>query len=75
MKNRNEFLDKIKEFEKKYPDKKMFQDHHIGQAGELIPNEIEFWLEIKNRSHERLNYRKKNGKWIKRSFISLIRSI
>ena len=31
----------------------------------IIPKEIEFWLEVKNRSHERLNYRRKKDKWIR----------
>jgi len=65
MKNRNEFLNKIKEFEKKFSDKNNVPrpPHWLGWR--IIPNQIEFWLEAKNRSHERLNYRKENGKWIK----------
>ena len=42
MKNRNEFLNKIKEFEKKYPEKKMFQDHPIGQVGDLYQMKLNF---------------------------------
>ena len=65
MKNRNDFLDKIKEFEKKFPDKNNVPRPPHWSGWRIVPNEIEFWLEIKNRSHERLNYRKENGKWIK----------
>ena len=65
MKSRNEFLDKIKEFEKKFPDKNNVPRPPHWSGWRVIPNEIEFWLEAKNRSHERLNYRKENGKWIK----------
>ena len=65
MKSRNEFLGKIKEFEKKFPDKNNVPRPPHWSGWRIAPNEIEFWLEVKNRSHERLNYRKENGKWIK----------
>ncbi len=65
MKNRNEFLDKIKVFEKKFSDKKNVPRPPHWSGWRIIPNEIEFWLEAKNRSHQRLNYRKENDKWIK----------
>jgi len=64
MKNRNELLDKIKEFEKKFPDKNNVPRPPHWSGWRIIPNEIEFWMEVKNRSHQRLNYRKVNGKWI-----------
>ena len=64
MKNRNELLDKIKEFEKKFSDKNNVPRPPHWSGWRIIPNEIEFWLEAKNRSHQRLNYRKVNGKWI-----------
>ncbi len=64
MKNRNELLDKIKEFEKKFPDKNNVPRPPHWSGWRIIPNEIEFWSEVKNRSHQRLNYRKENGKWI-----------
>ena len=51
------------------------QDHQIGQDGDFIPNEIEFWLDGEGRIHERLNYIKKNGKWRKKDALSLKRSI
>ena len=65
MKNRNELLKKIKEFEKKFSDKNNVPRPPHWSGWRIIPNQIEFWLEAKNRSHERLNYRKENGKWIK----------
>ena len=65
MKNRNEFLDKIKVFEKKFSDKKNVPRPPHWSGWRIIPNEVEFWLEAKNRSHQRLNYRKENDKWIK----------
>lgn len=64
MKDRNEFLDKIKEFKKKFSDKNNVPRPPHWSGWRIIPNEIEFWSEVKNRSHQRLNYRKENGKWI-----------
>ena len=63
MNNRNEFINKIKEFEKKYPDQKNVPRPPHWSGWRVEPDNIEFWLEIKNRIHERLNYRKENGKW------------
>ena len=65
MKSRNEFLNKIKEFEKKFPDKNNVPRPPYWSGWRIIPNEIEFWLEAKDRSHERLNYKKENNKWIR----------
>ena len=65
MDNRNEFINKIKEFEKKYPDQKNVPRPPHWSGWRVEPDNIEFWLEIKNRIHERLNYRKKNGEWLR----------
>ena len=65
MNNRKEFLNKIKEFEKKFPDKNNVPRPPYWSGWRIIPNEIEFWLEAKDRSHERLNYKKENNKWIR----------
>ena len=65
MKHRSELLGKIKEFEKKFSDKNNVPRPPHWSGWRVMPKEIEFWLEIKNRSHERLNYRKENGKWVK----------
>ena len=65
MKNRNEFLDKIKTYEKKYPNENKVPRPPHWSGWRVEPNTIEFWLEIKNRIHERLNYKKNNGKWEK----------
>ena len=65
MDNRNEFINKIKEFEKKYPDQKNVPRPPHWAGWRVEPDTIEFWLEIKNRIHERLNYRKENGKWLR----------
>ena len=65
MRNREEFLNKIKQYEKKYPDQKNVPRPPHWSGWRLNPKEIEFWLEIKNRVHERLNYRKEKDKWVK----------
>ena len=65
MNNRNEFINKIKEFEKKYPDQKNVPRPPHWSGWRVEPENIEFWLEIKNRIHERLNYRKENGEWLR----------
>ena len=65
MKNRDDFLIKIKEYEKKYPDQKNVPRPPHWSGWRLIPNEIEFWLEIKNRVHQRLNYKKEKDIWTK----------
>ena len=65
MNNRKEFINKIKEFEKKYPDQKNVPRPPHWSGWRVEPDTIEFWLEIKNRIHERLNYRKENGKWLR----------
>jgi len=63
MKDRNEFTKKIKDFEKKYSDKNKTPRPLHWSGWRLNPKEIEFWLQIKNRTHERLNYRKENNSW------------
>ena len=65
MDNRENFLKKIKELEKKYPDQNNVPrpDHWSGWR--VLPSEIEFWVDVEGRVHERLNYKYKNGKWFK----------
>ena len=65
MNNREEFLNKIKEYEKKYPDQSNVPRPPHWSGWRLNPIQIEFWLEIKNRVHERLNYKKEKGTWRK----------
>ncbi len=65
MKNRNDFMLKIKEYEKKYPDQNNVPRPPHWSGWRIEPEEIEFWLEIKNRIHERLNYKKKNNEWLR----------
>ena len=62
---RETFLDKIKEFEKKYPDQNNVPRPPHWSGWRLLPDEIEFWLDGEGRIHERLNYKKKEGRWEK----------
>ena len=62
---RETFLKNIEEFQKKYPDKNNVPRPPHWSGWRLLPDEIEFWLDGEGRIHERLNYRKNNGKWKK----------
>ena len=63
--NRNTFLEKIQEFEKKYPDENNVPRPPHWSGWRVLPEEIEFWVDGEGRIHERLNYKNKNGKWEK----------
>ena len=63
--DRETFLKKIKEFEKKYPDKKDVPRPPHWSGWRLLPSEIEFWVDGEGRIHERLNYKNINNKWKK----------
>ena len=62
---RSTFLNKIKEFEKKFPDQNNVPRPPHWSGWRVIPEEIEFWVDAEGRIHERLNYKNKNGKWEK----------
>ena len=62
---RDTFLSKIKEFEKKYPDQNNVPRPPHWSGWRVLPDEIEFWVDGEGRIHERLNYKKNNGKWEK----------
>ena len=62
---RETFLDKIKEFEKKYPDENNVPRPSHWSGWRVLPDEIEFWVDGEGRIHERLNYKNNNGKWNK----------
>ena len=61
--NRETFLNKIKEFEVKYPNESNVPRPPHWSGWRLIPKEIEFWLDGDGRIHERLNYKKDSGDW------------
>ena len=66
LKSRDELLKSIEEFEKKYPNENDVPRPKHWSGWNLNPSEIEFWLDGKDRIHERLRYnRKDNNKWEK----------
>ena len=62
---RETFLNKIKEYEKKYPDESNVPRPPYWSGWRLLPDEIEFWNDGEGRIHERLNYKNSKGKWEK----------
>ena len=64
LKKREDFLEKIKSYEKKYPTNNIPRPPYWS-GWRLVPSEIEFWLDGEGRIHERLNFTKKNGNWEK----------
>jgi len=65
MNSRNDFLNKVKEFEKKFPEKNNVPRPSHWSGWRVNPEQIEFWIEAKNRTHQRLNYILKEGSWVK----------
>ena len=59
LKSRDELLKSIEEFKKKYSNENNVPRPKHWSGWNLTPNEIEFWLDGKNRIHERLLYTKK----------------
>ena len=65
MNKREDFLKKIDDFKKKYPDKKILPRPKHWSGWCLNPLTIEFWLGDKYRIHERLKYTKDSNNWKK----------
>ncbi len=66
LKSRDDLLKSIDKFKEKYPNENNVPRPKHWSGWNLNPNEIEFWLDGKNRIHERLRYTKKsNNKWEK----------
>ncbi len=64
LKSREELFGAIASYKKKYSKKNNVPRPNNWSGWNLKPKEIEFWLDGKNRIHERLKYIKgKNGKW------------
>ena len=61
LKSRDELLKSVEEFKKKYPNENNVPRPKHWSGWNLNPHEIEFWLDGKNRIHERLLYTKKNN--------------
>ena len=64
LKKRDDLFKEIEKYKKKYPNKDNVPRPSHWSGWNLNPSEIEFWLDGKNRIHERLKYTKnQNGKW------------
>jgi len=56
----------IENYKKKYLDEKNVPRPNYWSGWNLNPYQVEFWLDGKNRIHQRLRYTKKeNGNWNK----------
>jgi pyridoxamine 5'-phosphate oxidase len=66
LSNRDELLNSIEEYKKKYDNKNEVPRPDHWSGWKLIPSSIEFWLDGDSRIHERLKYIKyEEGNWIK----------
>ena len=66
LQTRDELLDAIENYKKKYNDKDNVPRPSHWSGWNLTPSTIEFWLDGDNRIHERLKYSlNKNGSWTK----------
>ena len=66
LNNRDQLMNSIKEYKKKYSDEKKVPRPSHWSGWNLSPLSIEFWLDGDNRIHERLKYTKDNeGNWAK----------
>ena len=66
LQNRDELDKSIDYFKKKYSDKKNVPRPEYWSGWNLVPSEIEFWLDGENRIHQRLKYIKDSkGDWVK----------
>ena len=65
LKNKAELINSIENYKKKYPDSKEVPRPNYWSGWKLKPESIEFWLEGKNRIHDRLKYTKKENEWQK----------
>ncbi len=64
LESRDKLLKSIEEFKKKYSNEKNIPRPNHWSGWNLNPTEIEFWLDGKDRIHERLLYsRVDNNKW------------
>ena len=56
LNNREELYESINNYKKKFPDENNVPRPNYWSGWNLLPNEIEFWLDGENRIHQRLKY-------------------
>ena len=67
LRNREELLDSLETYKKKYKDKDNVPRPDHWSGWNLKPSSIEFWLDGDNRIHERLKYSlDENNNWVKK---------
>jgi pyridoxamine 5'-phosphate oxidase len=70
LKSRNELLNNLENFKKKYSDKDNVPRPDHWSGWNLKPSSIEFWLDGDNRIHERLKYTLDNNNNWEKSLLS-----
>ena len=66
LKNRDELLEAIEDFKKKFKDENKVPRPSYWSGWNLKPSSIEFWMDGENRIHERLKYiLSEKGNWTK----------
>ena len=66
LNNRQELLDSIEKYNKKFNDDKKIPRPNFWSGWSLLPTGIEFWLQGENRIHQRLKkIKKENNNWVK----------
>ena len=70
LKNRDELFRSIDDYKKKYPEEDKVPRPKHWSGWNLKPYEIEFWLQRKNRIHERLKYKKKENDYWERFLLN-----
>ena len=70
LKNRDELLNNLESFKKKYSDKDKVPRPDHWSGWNLKPSSIEFWLDGDNRIHERLKYTLDNNNNWEKSLLS-----
>jgi pyridoxamine 5'-phosphate oxidase len=70
LKNRDELLNNLENFKKKYSDKDKVPRPDHWSGWNLKPSSIEFWLDGDNRIHERLKYTLDNNNNWEKSLLS-----
>ena len=70
LKSRDELLNNLENFKKKYSDKDNVPRPDLWSGWNLKPSSIEFWLDGDNRIHERLKYTLDNNNNWEKSLLS-----
>ena len=70
LNNREELYESINNYKKKFPDENNVPRPNYWSGWNLLPNEIEFWLDGENRIHQRLKYIRLNANNWKKVLLS-----